>query len=420
MATMTTLRPAGTADPAVTLGGYREGWSLPGAAYTDDAYFRAEMARVFGTGWLYLGPSAALTTGTSQTWTVAGESVIVTRDDAGLHAFANVCAHRGSRLLDADGLSVQRRIVCPYHSWAYDSDGSLAGAPHMGKDFCREDHHLARMPVRELAGLLFVSLLSDPDEAQQHTLDADFVAMEAAYAPHLTPYALGETQVAAEEHYRVAANWKTVTENNRECYHCRSNHPEFCLTNYEFGMSGDPRSSREYEAELKRQTESWAQAGLPTYSVSFPDGLPFRVARLPLKPGCVTESMTGERLAPLLGSVQEGSGSVRMICLPNMWLHLNCDYAMLTRVTPIDAATTDVDVTYLVRRGAVEGVDYEPQALTAVWDATSKQDWELSERNYRGQSSRAYRPGPLSPVTESSVMVFHDWYLTRMGVPAVA
>ncbi len=104
--------------------------------------------------------------------------------------------------------------------------------------------------------------------------------------------------------------------------------------------------------------------GLPTHTVDFPDGLPHRVARLPPKPGVVTETLTGARCAPLLGRVDEHSGSIRVLCMPTMWVHVNCDYAMLTRMTPID--------------------------------------------------------GPLSPLTESSVGTLHDWYLSRLEAHAVA
>jgi len=107
---------------------------------------------------------------------------------------------------------------------------------------------------------------------------------------------------------------------------------------------------------------------------------------------------------------------VRVISMPTAWMHVDCDYAMLTRVTPIDVSTTDVEVTYVV---AATG-EHDLAAVTAVWSATSEQDWELPERNHLGQCSRAYRPGPLSPVTETSVGTFHDWYLAQMGAPAVA
>ena len=76
---------------------------------------------------------------------------------------------------------------------------------------------------------------------------------------------------------------------------------------------------------------------------------------------------------------------------------------------------TDVDVTFLVRDDAEQGTDYDLDELTAVWVATSEQDWSLCEQNYAGVRSRGYVPGPLSPVTEGSVSAFHDWYERTLG-----
>ena len=380
----------------------RPGWSLPGAAYTDDEVFAAELRAVFGRTWLLLGASAALPVGAVQTWTVGDESVLVARTPDGLRAHANVCAHRGSRLVDTDGVAPARRIVCPYHSWAYDLDGALTGAPLMGPGFRPAEHRLAPVAVGEFAGLVFVGLDPSP---------ADLTAMEHDVAPHLAPYDLGSARVAAQHTYRVRANRKTIVENNRECYHCRANHPEFCLTNYEYGTAGDPRSTPAYERAVREQTAAWVRQGLPVHTVDFPDGRPHRVARLPLKPGPGTPTLTRGRCGARGGAVREPRRPVRVICLPTMWMHANCDYAMLTRVTPVDVAATDVEVTYLV---AADG-DYDLDAVTAVWSATSEQDWELSERNHLGQRSRAYRPGPLSPITETSVGTFHDWYAARMA-----
>lgn len=80
---------------------------------------------------------------------------------------------------------------------------------------------------------------------------------------------------------------------------------------------------------------------------------------------------------------------------------------MTTRLSPVDAGTTDVDVCFLVRGDAT---DVDVEALTAVWRSTSEQDWELCENNYAGITSRGYRPGPLSPVVEASVEAFLAWY----------
>ncbi len=62
----------------------------------------------------------------------------------------------------------------------------------------------------------------------------------------------------------------------------------------------------------------------------------------------------------------------------------------------------------------MEGVDYDPEKVAAVWKATCEQDWELCENNFAGIRSVAYEPGPFSPVTESSVESFVRWYLDQL------
>jgi Rieske 2Fe-2S family protein len=205
-------------------------------------------------------------------------------------------------------------------------------------------------------------------------------------------------------------------ENNRECYHCRGNHPEFCLSNYELGTAGDLRTNPEYDRLTQEQAARWAALGLSPRQVNFPDGDFFRVARLPLRPGFVTESMSGRRVAPRLGILPtDDVGSVRLIFLPGAWLHVNCDYVVTTRLRPVSVHETEVDICHFVRRGAEPGRDYDLAELTRVWTATSEQDWKLCEANYAGIRSLGYRPGPLSEITEGAVEQFYHWYLGRLG-----
>ncbi|ANY09038.1 aromatic ring-hydroxylating oxygenase subunit alpha [Pseudonocardia sp. HH130630-07] len=380
------------------------GRSLPQAAYTDPAVFAADLEHVWATGWLFAGHSCELAgPGEYLTREIGRDRVIVVRgtDDA-LHAHHDVCAHRGSRLTTADRGCV-RAFVCPYHQWVYDVDGRLRSARLMGPGFATGDHGLAPVAVREIAGLVFVSLAPDPPDVDR---------LAAALAPQLAPHRLDDARVETRLRYRVAANWKTLVENNRECYHCRGSHPEFTLSNFEVGVNGDVRTDPRFDAALHRARDRWAHRGLPAEDVSFPGGAWFRVARLPLRDGFVTESLDGRPVAPLLGELGEAdAGSLRVIGLPDFWAHANCDYAVTTRLTPVDTGTTDVEVCFLVRSDAGP-VDVD--ALTAVWRATSEQDWELCEQNYAGIASRGYRPGPLSPVVESSVEAFLTWYTTAL------
>lgn len=106
-------------------------------------------------------------------------------------------------------------------------------------------------------------------------------------------------------------------------------------------------------------------------------------------------------------------GSLRVVGLPNLWAHANADYAMTTRLTPVEAGVTDVEVCFLVR-GDADDDDVDLDRLTALWRSTSEQDWALCENTWAGVASRGYRPGPLSPVVEASVAGFLDWYTRQM------
>jgi Rieske 2Fe-2S family protein len=298
--------------------------------------------------------------------------------------------------------------VCPYHQWAYKLDGCLANARLMGEGFDAESYRLRSAAVRELAGLVFVCLrpgASTPD------FDSFFEGID----PQLRPHGLERAKVAVRHSYRVRANWKTLVENNRECYHCRVSHPEFCMSNYDLGLPGDTRSDAGFDETLGREYERWRDLGLGPEEISFPGGSPFRVSRLPLKEGFLTESLDGGLVAPLMGDLTDPrTGSLRVITLPNFWAHANCDYAMTTRLLPAGPNLTDVEVCFLLKEDAVEGVDYDPKSVAAVWKATCEQDWELCENNFAGIRSVAYEPGPFSPVTESSVESFVRWYLGQL------
>ncbi|MDN5917576.1 MAG: aromatic ring-hydroxylating dioxygenase subunit alpha [Pseudonocardia sp.] len=384
----------------------RPGRSLPQAAYTDPQVFAADLEHVWAAGWLFAGHSCELAgTGDYLALDVGRDRVLVVRgDDGALHAHHDVCAHRGSRLTTADHGHV-RAFVCPYHQWVYRLDGRLRSARLMGEDFPVSSYRLAPVAVREIEGLVFVCLAQDPPDVD---------AFAAALTPQLAPHRLADTRIAARLDYRVAANWKTLVENNRECYHCRGSHPEFTLSNFDLGVNGDVRSDPRYEAALSRARARWERRGLPSEEVSFPGRSWYRIQRLPLRDGFVTESLDGRPVAPLLGELTDAdAGSLRVVGLPNLWAHANCDYAVTTRLSPVEAGVTDVEVCFLVRADAHDD-DIDIDALTAVWRSTSEQDWELCENNYAGIASRGYRPGPLSPVVEASVEAFLSWYVTTI------
>ena len=382
------------------------GRTLPAAYYLDPGIFAAELDTVFREGWLFAGHGCEVAaTGDYLVLDLGSESVIVVRDEAGvLRAHHNVCRHRGSRICD-EPRGHAGVLICPYHHWTYRLDGRLRAARLMGDGFDKDEYRLGAVAVREAGGLVFLCLAEDPPP---------FEPAAAALTAQLAAHRLDRARIVHRTSYRVAANWKTLVENNRECYHCRLNHPEFLESNFEFGTHGDPRGNEQYDALLAAAYARWHGDGLAPADVSFPEGQWFRVTRLPLREGYRTESLDGEPVAPPMGALGESPGSLRVVTLPTMWAHANLDYAVTTRISPITPGVTDVEVCFLVD-GAAADDEVDLDRLTTVWRATSEQDWELCEANYAGIRSRAYRPGPLSPVVEGSVQHFLDWYLDALG-----
>jgi Rieske 2Fe-2S family protein len=191
--------------------------TLPGDFYSSDLVYRAELDRIWRRGWLLAGHTCEIPApGDYFTFAVDADSLIVMRDDDGqINALWNVCRHRGTELCDQPSGKVGR-LVCPYHQWTYGRDGALLSCRGMQSELDKSELGLLRAPVRELGGLIYVSLSDSPP---------DFEGAVEAIGPLLTPQGFDRAKIAKTVDYEVAANWKIVWENNRECYHCNVNHP---------------------------------------------------------------------------------------------------------------------------------------------------------------------------------------------------
>ena len=97
---------------------------------------------------------------------MAGESLIVTRDASGtVHAFSNVCRHRGTRLCEQQAGRFRGSIQCPYHAWTYGLNGELKVARNMAEvpGFDRAAYPLKEAAVGLWEGFIFVRLTDSPE-----------------------------------------------------------------------------------------------------------------------------------------------------------------------------------------------------------------------------------------------------------------
>ena len=398
----------------------RPGHSLEQAFYTSREVFEADLRLIFGRHWIYVGVEAEIPhAGDVMTVEIGSASVLIVRDDdERIHAFHNVCRHRGARLVQTAHANVGN-LVCPYHAWTYGLDGKLRFANHMGRDFDKSCHGLKPVHVRSISGLLFICLSSQPP--------ADIDELDAVMAPYLRAHGLRDCKVAHSTELIEHGNWKLTMENNRECYHCLANHPELTvsLSAHHFGFQPESLNESEraqvkvYEQMVKQVQGQWEACGLPSGEVEHLDDriTGYRTERLPLDQS--GQSQTLDTLAAsrrLLGSFTDAkSGGLHFWTQPNSWHHFMSDHVVTFAAIPIGPESTLLRTKWLVHKDAVEGVDYDVRNLTAVWEATNRQDAHLVELAQTGARSPAYEGGPYSPHTEGLVEKFSSWYIGRLA-----
>jgi hypothetical protein len=175
--------------------------------------------------------------------------------------------------------------------------------------------------------------------------------------------------VAATRTYDAAANWKILTENYHECYHCPAIHPELCRVS-------PPRSGENYAA-----SGSWIGGWMS------------------LRDGAETMSLDGRSGGvPFRGLSGSAPRTVVYVAIfPNVLLSLHPDYIMTHILRPVAADRTVIECSWAFAPEAVARPDFDPGYAADFWDLTNRQDWAACESVQRGLSSPFASAGPLAP-----------------------
>ncbi|MGB5870553.1 MAG: aromatic ring-hydroxylating dioxygenase subunit alpha [Albidovulum sp.] len=197
---------------------------LPGWTYHSDALFELERSEVFLKQWQIVGHVSDIPAqGDWLAFDLLGERAVVMRgQDDVVRAFHNLCRHRGARVVDGVSGHCKNAMVCPFHGWVYNLDGTLRGAarPETFGGMDRENFGLKPIEMEVWHGFIFLRFLSggtQPTVAEWlSAFDEDFTAFRASGVLPTEVPSWGAT---------LPVNWKSVRDVDNEGYHVPLAHP---------------------------------------------------------------------------------------------------------------------------------------------------------------------------------------------------
>jgi len=156
------------------------------------------------------------------TYDIGDQSVFIVRtDDGTVKAFNNVCPHRGTALAEGSGTFEHGNIICPFHGWRWDTQGSnkyiLIQNEFKGGNLCAGDVALKELQCVEYAGFVFINF------------DPECMPFDDFIAP--IRQLLDDLNVKEMRHYwwrsiPIPSNWKVAQEAFYEGYHVPATHPQ--------------------------------------------------------------------------------------------------------------------------------------------------------------------------------------------------
>ena len=350
--------------------------TLPSWCYTSDAFHQREIERIFAEVWNFVGHVDQIREpGDYFVVDLCGESIIMIRDKAEqVHAFANTCRHRGTRLLNRAGHC--RVVSCPYHSWTFALDGALIATPGMEQtqDFDPSENALIELALETWQGFMFVHL-GEPTMPLAEYL--------GNLPDKLASYEFANMTCVRRQEFDIACNWKLYIENALEDYHTPTVHR---------GSLGEQLTVRE---DSHGAWDAIHMESDVTVAVLPEDNSPF----------------------PHIGSLQgrAAKGTYFVVIYPSTVIACTQDCMWWVQLLPQGPGGSKLITVPCFPRDTANRDDFEQQVQKYYfrWDKGLGEDIAICEAQHAGIHSRYSRPGRLS-YREPIVHAIDNWILDRV------
>ncbi len=349
--------------------------------YADPAIYELEKERIFLREWLFVAREEELANpGDYLTLRLFDEPVLLTRDTAGtLHAFANVCAHRGVEI--AFGQGNTEKFSCPYHGWTYKLDGRLLGAPMVAENttFDRRNCQLPRIRMGRWGGNIFLNFAPDAQP---------FDAFIAGYQRDYDYLQQEKCRLSGKLVVKLDCNWKFAVENLLDIYHVKTLHGNT------FGKDFDASA----------ENIKCGRHGRVNYD--------YKAA--PAAPG--GKSLFGRM--PWLGEGYDNSFGATVRIPPNAHMFARIDQVRYIVIWPTGVGTCELMCFHLFPESFFDDPDFQAKAQVYLdyQVAVLEEDRLMIDSLQRAMKSRNFTPGPMVGMEAAIHHVLND-YIDRLGLP---
>ncbi len=201
----------------------RDPLHVPRERYYDREFFDLEKEKLWPRVWQMACRLEEIPApGDFVEYEICGQSILVVRQrDNSIKAFFNACRHRATELCKGAGRLAGGQIVCPFHGWRWDLDGTSSfvyGADAFDRALLEpDDLRLGECQVGTWGGCVWINM--DPDARPLHEALSPGMRL-------LDGVGVGNMRVWWWKETILRANWKMAQEAFLEGYHTMRTHPQ--------------------------------------------------------------------------------------------------------------------------------------------------------------------------------------------------
>lgn len=357
--------------------------------FSDPDIYQWELKNIFAKCWLFLGHESMLPKRNDFFTAYMGEDpVIVTKTgDGKVHAFLNMCRHRGNRVCRGDHGNA-RQFTCPFHGWSFRNDGDLTSVPGHKEVYLEkldmESHGLVKVAQLDTyKGLIFATWDKNAPPLLEYLGDM------AWYLDMAVDRREGGIEFLPGNHkWQVRCNWKFPVDNFiGDSYHGPVSHGSA----WQSGFEGQPRRLKGYGREGFQVSPGrgsgfgarWAENYDDVVEMALPEFQEYEKARAPETHKRLGD-LRGLHMAPMHASIFP---NVSMLWQAGSFRVWHPRGPLLTEAWSWCFVDTVADDAH---RKMVRQHELQRHGTTGTWEQDDVDNWIQSTQASKGYAGRQF------------------------------